>query len=68
MPKKWCSLFLGLFALSLTQVTSSPSSGELFTSSFLVKFKRSVDNHEAHDIAKRNGFHNIGAVSFSLIE
>lgn len=61
MPKKWFSLFLGLFALS--QVTSSPSSGELFTSSFLVRFKRSVDNHQAHEIAKRNGFHNIGAVS-----
>lgn len=65
MPNKWFSLFLGLFALSLTHVTSSTSStsGELFTSSFLVRFKRSVDSKEAHDIARRNGFHNIGAVS-----
>ncbi|KAG5672797.1 hypothetical protein PVAND_002890 [Polypedilum vanderplanki] len=66
MPKKCYSLLLGLFlfALSLAQVTSSTSSssGELFTSSFLVRFKRSVDNKEAHDIAKRNGFHNIGAI------
>lgn len=64
MPKKWCSLFLGLFALSLTHLTSStPSSGELFTSSFLVRFKKSVDNQIAHEVARRNGFHNVGPVS-----
>lgn len=63
MPKKWCSLLLGLFVLSLASVTSSTSSNELFTSSFLVRFKRSVDNSVAHEIAKRNSFYNIGPVS-----
>ena len=64
MPKQWCALLLGLFALLLTNVTSFKSSSprELFTSSFLVRFKRSIDNPLAHDIAKRNGFHNIGEV------
>lgn len=63
MPEKWCSLLLGLFVLSLASVTSSTSSNELFTSSFLVRFKRSVDNNVAHEIAKRNSFHNVGPVS-----
>lgn len=65
MPKQWCALLLGLFALLLTSVTSFKSSSsprELFTSSFLVRFKRSIDNPLAHEIAKRNGFHNIGEV------
>lgn len=66
MPEKWCSLLLGLFVLSLASVTSSTSSNELFTSSFLVRFKRTVDNNEAHEIAKRNSFHNIGPVSAFL--
>lgn len=68
MPKQWYALLLGLFALLLTNVTSSkPSSpSELFTSSFLVRFKRSVDNHVAHEIAQRHGFHNIGEVGFIL--
>lgn len=61
MPKQWCALLLGLFALLLTTVTSS-SPRELFTSSFLVRFKRSIDSPLAHEIAKRNGFHNIGEV------
>lgn len=64
MPEKCCSLLLGLFVLSLTHVTSTSSSNELFTSSFLVRFKRSVDNNVAHEIAKRNSFHNIGPVSY----
>lgn len=66
MPKQWCALLLGLFAILLTNVTSSKPSAprELFTSSFLVRFKRSVDSQLAHDIAKRNGFHNIGEVWF----
>lgn len=63
MPVKWCALLLGLFVLMLAQDTSSTSSNELFTSSFLVRFKRSVDNDVAHEIAKRNSFHNIGPVS-----
>lgn len=64
MPEKWCSLILGLAVLSLARETSSTASNEVFTSSFLVHFKRSVDNNEAHEIAKRNSFYNIGPVSF----
>lgn len=70
MPKQWCALLLGLFALLLTNVNSFKSSSsprELFTSSFLVRFKRSVDNPLAHEIAKRNGFHNIGEVMTIVI-
>lgn len=65
MPEKWCSLILGLAVLSLAPVMSS-GANEVFTSSFLVRFKRSVENRDAHDIAKRNSFHNIGPVSFYL--
>lgn len=64
MPEKWCSLLMaGFVVLSMACVTSSTASNEVFTSSFLVRFKRSVDNSDAHDIAKRNSFHNIGPVS-----
>lgn len=35
----------------------------VFTSSFLVRFKRSVDNDEAHKIAGDHGFENLGPVS-----
>ena len=61
---KWFSLFSGLIVISLTSSSATSPSGELFTSSFLVKFKRSIDNQLAHDIANRNGFHNIGPVSY----
>lgn len=63
MQKKCCSLLLGLVIVSLAQVTSSTSPNEVFTSSFLVRFKKSVDSNEAHEIAKRNSFVNLGAVS-----
>lgn len=36
---------------------------DVFTSSFLVRFKRSVDNDLAGDVAARYGFDNIGPVS-----
>lgn len=61
MPDKWCSLLLGLAALSLAPVTSSTN--EIITNSFLVRFKRNVDSHTADEVAKRNSFHNIGEVS-----
>ncbi|CRL07391.1 CLUMA_CG020365, isoform A [Clunio marinus] len=67
MLKKWNALLLGLFVLAITLETASTSaSNELFTSSFLVRFKRSVNNLEAHDIAKRNSFHNIGPLPGSF--
>lgn len=67
MPVKCISLLLGIFIILLAQVTSSKSSNEVFTSSFLVRFKKSVDNQLAHEIAKRNSFHNIGPVSILWI-
>lgn len=36
---------------------------ELFTNSFLVKFRQGVDNNLAHNVANRNGFVNLGPVS-----
>ncbi|CAO1425802.1 unnamed protein product [Diamesa serratosioi] len=61
MLVKLCCLLLGLAVFSLTSTSAAAApSGELFTNSFLVKFKRSIDNQLAHDIANRNGFHNIG--------
>lgn len=35
----------------------------VFTNSFLVRFRRNVDNDEAHQIAAKHGFINIGPVS-----
>lgn len=60
MLKSWCFFLLGLTSVA---ILSEASSGELFTSSFLVKFKRSIDSNLAHKIAQRNGFYNIGEVS-----
>ena len=36
---------------------------DVFTSSFLVRFRRSVDNDFAHQVAEKYGFDNIGPVS-----
>lgn len=62
MQEKWLTSLLGLSILcSLAcQATSSTSQNEFFTSSFLVRFKRSVDSGEAHEIARRNAFHSLG--------
>lgn len=38
---------------------------DVFTSSFLVRFRRSVDNDFAHNVANKYGFENLGAVSIS---
>ncbi|XP_055381042.1 neuroendocrine convertase 2 [Condylostylus longicornis] len=38
----------------------------IFTSSFLVRFHRSVDKDFVHDIAKRNDFENLGPLPGSL--
>jgi len=35
----------------------------VFTSSFLVRFRRGVDNSFAHDVADKYGFDNLGPVS-----
>ena len=54
-----------------TQITEGGSSharpvargNDVFTSSFLVRFRRSVDNDFAHKVANKYGFENLGAVS-----
>lgn len=40
---------------------------DVFTSSFLVRFHRSVDANEAHRVAIRNGFDSLGPVSICLL-
>lgn len=41
------------------------SANNVFTNSFLVRFHRSVENDLVHDIAKRNGFDNLGPLTGS---
>ena len=40
---------------------------ELFTNSFLVRLRRDVDPAEAHSVAERNGFVNLGPVSYPRV-
>lgn len=51
--------------LGLTTLVKS-SANSIFTNSFLVRFHRSVQNDVVHDIASRNGFENVGAVSRTI--
>lgn len=54
-------LFWGPFLLLF--VTNYPCFGaDLFSNSFLVRFRRDVDAQEAHDVATRHGFVNMGPV------
>lgn len=64
MPVTWLTLLgLLLYCASILTVVTSSNSGDVFTSSFLVRFRRNIDNKLAHDIASRNGFVNLGEVS-----
>lgn len=58
MPSYWCSFYL------LSFVCLSYSSPNFFSNSFLVRFKRNVDPQEAHIVAHRNGFVNMGQVTY----
>ncbi|XP_308012.6 neuroendocrine convertase 2 [Anopheles gambiae] len=59
-----------LFGIGCIAATGLPGSaaksagghqtGDVFTSSFLVRFKRSLDKQLVHEIASRNGFQNLG--------
>lgn len=40
---------------------------DVFTNSYLVRFHRSIDTDEAHRVAHRNGFDNLGPVSGILL-
>lgn len=46
-----------------TPFVSATQRNDVFTSSFLVRFHRSIDNDLAHEVAQRNGFENLGTVS-----
>lgn len=56
-------------AKSATSSGRRPVAGgnDVFTSSFLVRFRRSVDNDYAHAVAQKYGFDNLGAVSMALL-
>ena len=61
--------FLALVAILVVAATSVSASKEVATNSFYVKIHGDPDQPDlAHKIARRNGFHNLGPVSFfSLI-
>lgn len=51
-----------MIILSAAIVGSAVPSGDVFTSSFLVRFKRNVDTEYAHEIANKYGYDNLGTV------
>ncbi|XP_023226360.1 neuroendocrine convertase 2-like [Centruroides sculpturatus] len=55
---RWSLSFLLLF------IVAAPvsSSADVYTNSFLVRLKRSVDNNVADRVARRNGFANLGPI------
>lgn len=63
MLVRWLSL-AGLIILSVANAgtAAGQSSGDVFTSSFLVRFKRNVDTEYAHEIANKYGYDNLGTV------
>lgn len=59
MPLIW-RFFLASYSLFLYTLAA-----EVFSNSFLVKFRRGVELDEADDVARRNGFVNVGPVSMN---
>ena len=56
-----------LVAILAVAATSVSASKEVATNSFYVKIHGDPDQPDlAHKIARRNGFHNLGPVSFFL--
>jgi hypothetical protein len=70
MPIKWICLVGLLFGTVSVAKSSSSPGGAVFTSSFLVRFKRSTANDVAHTLANKNGFLNVGPVStyYSILD
>ena len=52
-----------LQCLAATLLIAAAASREVFTNTFLVRFKRSVQHDEAHQLALRHGFDSLGPVS-----
>jgi hypothetical protein len=49
--------------LLFVSISGLSSGADLFSNSFLVKFRRDVNQEEAHEVASRHGFVNMGQVS-----
>lgn len=60
MQKVICGSLSGLLLLTCLTLFVDNTSGNVFTSSFLIRFRRNVDAQTAHDIAKKHGFVNLG--------
>lgn len=52
-----------LQCLAATLLIAAASSREVFTNSFLVRFKRSLRHEEASELAASHGFDSLGPVS-----
>lgn len=63
-PRRRGFVFLAFAALAF--VSDVSSLGDVFSNSFLVRFRRNVEQHEAHKIADKHGFVNLGPVSSIL--
>lgn len=63
MPLTWFSLLGLIYASGLVLLSSASAPNNVFTSSFLVRFQRSVENELAQKIASKYGFDNLGPVS-----
>lgn len=63
--KAYCSLVGGLSALFAVYLASSVATAapDIFTNSFYVKLRGAHTDDIAHQLAKRNGFVNLGPVS-----
>lgn len=60
VPKRTTVL---LVIVAIIYVSDVSSSSDVFSNSFLVRFRRDVEQHEAHEIANKHGFVNVGPVS-----
>lgn len=56
---------LAIAAIVLASNVSSTS--DIFSNSFLVRFRRNVERHEAHQIAHKHGFVSMGPVSWNFL-
>lgn len=62
MPLIWRPI---LFVVCLSII--SQTTADLFSNSFLVRFTRDLEPEEAHEVAKRHGFVNMGPVSWLIV-
>lgn len=54
-----------LRCLAAFVLIAATASKEVFTNSFLVRFKRSVQHEEAHHVARAHGFESLGPVRYT---